>query len=93
MRLCWFKYKNTCLCVCTHYTITLRTKTFSDKSMSEKTFRILQDERILYLYIGAILTNILFCFNAALDFSGDLYMLRAEGDSLTKLLMQSNVNA
>ena len=47
------------------YTITLRVKTFSGKPiMSEKPFRILQDERILCLYISAILTQILFCFNA-----------------------------
>ena len=46
-----------------------------------KQFRILQDERILYLYID---TNI-FCFDAVLDFAGDLFMLRVEGDSLTKI--------
>ena len=54
--------------------------------MGEKTFRILQDERILYLYIGPILTQILFCFDAVLDFSGDFFMFRVEGDSLTKIM-------
>ena len=48
--------------------------------MCEKTFSILQDERILYIYIyiATILTQILFCFNAVVDFVGDIFMHRVE---------------
>ena len=50
-------------------------KTFSCKSMSEKTFRTLQEERIVYSYIGAILKQILFSFDAVSDYAGDCFIV------------------
>ena len=48
-------------------------KTFFGQINERKQFRILQDERILYLYIGDILTKNIFYFDAVLDFAGDLF--------------------
>ena len=64
------------------YTITLRAKTFSGKSMSEQTFRILHMKEF-YICVLAPFWHKLFCFDAVLDFAVDFYMLKVEGDSLT----------
>ena len=69
------------------YAITLRAKPFFGQINERKQFRIFRDERIPYLYIGTILTQSLFCFDALLDFVSDFFMLRVEGDSLTKIII------
>ena len=42
--------------------------------------------KILCLYIGAILKQILFCIDGVINFARDFLMLRVEGESLIKIM-------